>query len=419
MYCTRDNIVRSSLIAERNRINIVVVSDKALLYVTDTKDVAELNFDNAEFTGIDQELLQLTNLIELLYVEDSLVYDTKILGVAESDNVLKRILLTGRSVKEVYPQIQSIAYINTVSYADVKEILLMGICADVPLTNTIRELQRRKGTTDTNIYNEYTEQKVWYTSTHEIEVAEGTLSNIGSEIPQKIINTQEYDTLQQESKAYMVDVLAQADTSVLGEINDIGTNAYKISLTQSLLKQIQKTQRLIYAIRIDTIGYMFINDLIVNYKIPYSILKENSVNDRFWQIVLGLTNEEFETECIEKGCLTDEEKAEYINNLQDKHIVRWGYILDFTILTQLYDLRKLQLENIEILSEMQYVLTLKTLDELHLPYLNKDRYIVYGKTIKEYTEQQNQILKEVALLSNKVKKCMFGIENPVLNRLHV
>lgn len=420
MQRTRDYIVRNSLIVEKQHINIVVVSDNALLYVTDTQEVAELHFDNVELTGIDQELLKLNNLIELLYVEDSLVYDTKILGIAESDDVLKRILLTGQSVKEVYPQIQSIAYINTVSYADVKEILLTGICEGVQLTKTIRELQRRKETTDTNVYNEYAEQKVWYTGKQtEIEAVDGLLANIETEIPQKIINTQEYDALQHESKAYMLDVLAQADKPVLEDINCTGTNTYKIRLTQSLLQQIKKAHSVIYAIRIDTIGYMYINGLIVNYKIPYTVLKENSANNRLWHSVIGITNTEFEADCIVKGCFTEVEKAEYVNNLQDKHIVRWGYLIDFTVITQLYDLRKLQLENIELISEMQYVLNINTLDALHLPYLAKDRYLVYGKEIKEYTKQENKILKEVALLSNKVKKRMFGIENKVLNRMSV
>lgn len=188
--------------------------------------------------------------------------------------------------------------------------------------------------------------------------------------------------------------------------------AYRTGLTRDLLYTVgyAEKQYNIKSLRVDQTGYLYINERIVNYMIDYSTLLHIN-SDAVWQAVTGYTQEssyKAYKEHYQPINMQQEqiEMQQFIQILQEKHIPRWGILLDFTQLTALPELCELSIDNPDVAQRFYLELSANTWQSSVAAFhkLTPKRLYIYGQQVQKTLNAG--ALRATIFMSNTLRKCI-------------
>lgn len=358
------------------RVNIrwiVVCEDKMLctFYIPqNTINYLELKLLDDDGIRVDvlQILMMCRNVENIVYCRQD--YST---AVYVQDNILNIISRLGNRYRQMFPRltttVQTTIWYNTLKYAICNEV-----CADQDLKDFIKERYD-------NWINEYTQYSYynlpvtgWYCGkvTENMLLQQGLnlysmfLASNCTDVITKNTSTVAYDSLLFDTEQCICDIYKMQSVFSDDDVNSykaiiVRTNSYlKTYCTKILCRYIQKMWRMsaVQSFRIDTFGFLWLNNKLCNIKIPYTVLL--GVSDDVWRAVVGCTQDEFDKlykqqykihkNVYESTILSEDIFCEII---QEQHIPRWGYIFDFNYMLHMQNLREISIEDVNIAIRMQ------------------------------------------------------------------
>lgn len=343
------------------------------------------------YVGIADELNCLRNVEDVVYcLADYAACNTSYV----IDDFIQKVERQADLVAKKYPLLQHVGYTD-VLYDDVVAIVNSGLCSQgYTLCMCLEELSRRTA--------QFTSLDVHYRAFGDTCTAyrQGVVTNRTAPLLRKpladffAIKSAEQLILPPELAIQCHDVMAKHETlytqdavysncyapymlctehvqrgfslSQLCHLPVCDSTAYCNGLTKDLLYTIcyADKQYSIQTIRIDEIGYLYINEHIVNYIVDYNTLV-HIADDNVWRAITGYTQNEFyalyNTRYHPLNSQQESiELTQFVQILQEQHIPRWGMLLDFTQLTALTELSRLEIDNSEIVQRCYLELTVST-----------------------------------------------------------
>lgn len=352
---------------------------------------------------------------------------------------------TNDAVRNNFGLLQRVGYTAS-SFDDVVALIMGGICCnDYPLCCCLEELSKR-----TAKYTPLDEH--YYTLSlnypHGV-VTQATAPWLRTALTTYFAETEsEYNVLPAELAIQCHDVLAKRttlytmlntqDTYYMPDLMRIDTlphgitlkqlchlvvcdiTAYRNGLTKDLLYTLNyfpgKLQA-VHAIRIDTLGYLYINDALVNFTLDFNTLL-HIPDDTIWCAVLGFSQKEFYELYYEQHAQADplEENASmavFAQILQEIHIPRWGNLFDPTQLTAFKELSSLRIDAQDVVARFYYELSSPTFTQCVTPLrkLTAQNTYICGCAVAHagvlYVDDmpiRENFLRACTLLSNSLRR---------------
>lgn len=439
-----ETYMRSVLVSRRikdiaENVRWVVVSPYKMLLICwiayPTECISVSIPQDTIYVGLAEELNCLRNVEDVIYcLADYAMCNTSYV----IDDFIQKAERQSDLLTKTYPLLHHVGYTD-VLYDDVVEIVNSGQCTQgYTLSMRLEELSRRTA--------QFTSLDVHYRTFGDTYTAykQGVVSNRTAPLLRKpladffAVKAAEQFILPTELSIQCHDVMAKQETlysqdamysncyapyllctervqrgftlSQLCHIPVCDSTAYCNGLTKDLLYTVcyMDKQYSIQTMRIDGIGYLYINEHIVNYIVDYNTLV-HIANDDVWRAITGYTQNEFYSlyNTRYQPVSRQQESIEltqFVQILQEQHIPRWGMLLDFTQLTELMELRHLEIDNPEIVQRCYLELTVSTGVNITVLFRKLTPNNMYVCGCAANVPIKEMLLRAVVYMSNTLRK---------------